>query len=101
MRLVDEQCGLESAWEQQHTVLAVCRCLYSVASGEVTSKLGAGAWALKSLEAAWRSLIEQAMADRPDPWVRVHQPASAELVPVTRAFVHHGRRLAKSVALTQ
>lgn len=95
VRLVDEGSGLESAWEQQHTVLAVCRCLYSMASGEVTSKLAAGAWAMKTLDAQWSSLIERAMAERPDAWVRVHQPAPAALVAGTRGFVQHARRRAQ------
>lgn len=93
-RLVDGAAGLDSAWEQQHTVLAVCRCLYSLSTGEVTSKVRSGRWAVGHLVATWVPLVERAIADRPDPWGRVHQPADPALVGPTRAFVAHGRRIA-------
>jgi hypothetical protein len=41
----------------------------------------------------WQSLIQAALDDRPDPWVRVTQPSSAEAVAETMAFVEAALRL--------
>jgi len=78
--------GLMSRWKQPYLVLTFCRILATLATGKVMSKGAAAAWAEKALDPRWRPLVRRAIADRPDPWRRVHEPSSDELVRDTLAF---------------
>lgn len=78
-----------SRWKQALLVLSFCRILHTLQSGIVTSKRQAGEWALAALGPEWKSLIQQALDERPDPWKRVHQPADAEPIEQTLAFVEY------------
>jgi hypothetical protein len=49
---------------QAFVVLTLCRLLYSLATGSVASKPGAGEWAQQELAAPWTSLIEHTLAQR-------------------------------------
>ena len=75
-------------------VLSFCRMLHTLATGRVTSKREAGEWALEALDTEWSDLISSALADRPDPWVKVHQPANPEAAERSLAFMHFARRAA-------
>jgi hypothetical protein len=55
----------------------------------VTSKREAGEWALRALPAEWTSLVRRALDDRPDPWLKVHEPADPEAVERTLAFADY------------
>jgi hypothetical protein len=77
---------LTGALAQQQHVLALCRVLYTLEFAEVTSKERAAGWALQALDPGWTELISTAIEDRPQPWVRVHQPADEQLVAATYAF---------------
>ena len=79
--------GRWSAWLQPHIVLAYCRALHTLSSGRVGSKRAAGLWALDALDREWAPLIQRALDDRPDPWLRVHRPANPALVARTWEFV--------------
>jgi hypothetical protein len=63
--------------------------LQTLETGTVTSKREAGEWALQALSREWSELIQKALADRPDPWTKVGQPASAEAVEQTLAFADY------------
>lgn len=78
-----------SRWRQPILVLSYCRMLHTLTSGRVTSKREAGEWALGTLDPEWSGLIRRALDDRPDPWLRVRQPAEAEAVDRTLAFVDY------------
>jgi hypothetical protein len=51
------------AWPQEFEAIAA-DLLYSLATGSVASKPGAGEWAQQELGALWASLIERALAQR-------------------------------------
>lgn len=76
-----------SRWQQPYLVLTFCRILHSVLRGTVVSKRESAEWALGALDAEWADLIECALANRPDPWRRVHEPAAREDVDRTLAFI--------------
>jgi hypothetical protein len=76
-----------SAWLQPHVVLSYCRMLHSLTTGGVGSKRAAGLWALDALDREWAPLIQRALDDRPDPWLRVHRPADPTSVTRTWEFV--------------
>jgi hypothetical protein len=75
-----------SRWKQPYLVLTLCRVLFTLATGRVAAKREAGEWAIGVLDDEWASLVRQALADRPDPWERVHRPAERDLAERTRAF---------------
>jgi hypothetical protein len=66
---------LRNAWGQPHEVLTRCRLLYNAANAEVIGNLDAARWAKSVVPDEWHDLIDQAIADRPYPTVRVHQQA--------------------------
>ena len=78
-----------SRWRQPVLVLSYCRMLHTLAVGRVTSKREAGEWALGALDPEWAGLIRRALDDRPDPWLRVGQPAEEDTVGRTLAFVDY------------
>jgi len=82
--------GRMSRWKQPYLVLTCCRMLHTLASERVASKREAAEWAQTALDPEWAALIERALADRPDPWGRVHQRAEPEAIERTLAFVDYG-----------
>lgn len=74
---------------QPHVVLSYCRMLHTLSSGRVGSKRAAGLWALGALDKQCAPLIQQALDDRPHPWLRVHRSADPEAVMATWAFVDY------------
>jgi predicted nucleotidyltransferase len=81
-----EAAGRLTRWEQPYMVLSCCRMRYTLAHGAIVSKRRAATWALGALDERWRPLIRAALADRPDPWQRVHQDAPEAAVAETTAF---------------
>lgn len=86
---------------QNLVVVTYCRFLHTLETGMVTSKREAGEWALGALDPAWTGLIRQALADRPDPWRRVHEAADEALVARTFAFVDYAAEVARGSAGTR
>lgn len=78
-----------SRWRQPTLILSYCRMLHTLSVGRVASKREAGEWALGALDPEWTSLIQRAMADRPDPWLRVHEPADRQAVGRTLTFIDY------------
>jgi hypothetical protein len=58
--------GLRSLtpWFTEWTALGVCRLHYTIATGEITSKSGAGEYALQTFPARWHKVIGAAIAIR-------------------------------------
>ncbi len=81
-----------NAWLQPYIVLVYCRMLHTLDSGRVASKRAAGRWALGALDPRWAPLIQRALDDRPDPWLRVHQPADPTMVAETWQFIDYAQR---------
>ena len=57
---------------------------------------GGTPWALGALDPGWASLIQRALDDRPEPWLRVHEPADPEVIDRTLAFVDYALNEAAS-----
>lgn len=92
---------LANGWYQPHLVVTLCRALYTAHTGEVTSKAEAASWALGVVGAEHHAVIRQAVADRPEPWRRVHEEADPALAAPTRAFAWEMHRLIGAEALRQ
>jgi hypothetical protein len=82
--------NFDVAWTQRYAVHTVCRLLYTVEIGEVTTKLQALDWALGKLAPEWHDLIEQARDDRLLPW---DDPPRLGSIDRTLAFAQYARRL--------
>jgi hypothetical protein len=78
-------------WQQPYLVLTGCRLRWTLGHATVAAKPEAARWALEALDPRWAPLIRAAVADRPDPWLRVGQPAPADAVAETRAFLQAQR----------
>jgi hypothetical protein len=78
-----------SRWKQPYLVSSYCRALHTFSTGRVVSKRVAGEWALSTLDPKWAGLVQRALDDRPDPWLRVHQPADPDAVDRTLAFIDY------------
>ena len=80
--------SFDVAWTQRYAVTTLCRMLHTLEHGEVVSKPRALAWAMDALDPEWRSLIQQALDDRPLPWNDPPRPGSVEL---TLAFADYAK----------
>jgi len=78
---------VENGWGQPYEVLTQCRILYTASTGQVAGKSDAARWCLKVLPTEWHELVEAAIADRPNPWERVHNTADPRLTELTRNFI--------------
>jgi hypothetical protein len=87
---------IDTGWYQPFTVVSYCRMLHTLASGRITSKPAAVRWALASLDPVWHDLITQAWVDRTGHWTRVREPARADSVARTLAFINYARALGDS-----
>ena len=78
---------LRNGWGQPHEVLTRCRLLFTATRAEVIGKTDAARWTRNVVPAEWHHLIDRAVADRPDPWQRIHRTADPVLAERTREFV--------------
>jgi len=51
---------------QAFAILTMCRTLYSLETGRITSKFEAAEWAMQKLDVSWKRLIEQAVSWKPN-----------------------------------
>lgn len=95
----EADCGVPamSRWKQPYLVLTFCRILHTLVEGYVASKRASGEWAAATLDGRWAPLIRAALDDRPDPWGRVHRPASREDIDRTLEFADYAAREAATL----
>ena len=83
--------SLEIAWSQRYAVTTLCRMLYTLESGEVTSKPASLEWARDTLSPVWHDLIQQVLDDRSVAW---DDPPRTGSVEPTIAFAEYAKRRA-------
>lgn len=76
---------------QPYAILTICRMLYTLEKGDIVAKTAAAAWALDSLDANWKPLIEKALVDRLGA-SEAPTPAEAQ---ATLAFLEYARQYKK------
>ena len=81
----------EVAWSQRYAVTTLCRMLYTLDTGKITTKQEALEWAKSVLPNRWHELIQQVIDDRPLPWNDPPRPGSVE---ATIAFAEYARKSA-------
>ena len=84
---------MDQVWLQGFFVTFYCRILHTLQTGEVQSKRAASDWAVANLEARWKPLIEQALAERTLPLEARLEPANRAAVAETLAFMRHALRV--------
>ena len=67
---------LRPSGHQSLAVLTMCRMLYTLRTGEITSKSASARWGLATLDPRWSGLI-----DRADAWRTDHAPDDSVLAP--------------------
>ena len=85
--------SFDIAWSQRYAVTTLCRMLYSLDTGEVTSKPVSLEWAKHALTPAWHDLIQQVLDDRSVAW---DDPPRAGSVEATLAFADYAKQRAAS-----
>jgi hypothetical protein len=84
--------GLDIAWAQRYAVASLCRMLFTLETGEVTSKPAALEWAKQALDPAWHDLFQYTEDDRSRGWDPNDRPraGSAE---ATIAFAEYAKSI--------
>ncbi len=86
---------MNNRWYQPYAVLSYCRMLHTLEHGTIVSKPAAAAWAERALDPRWSGLIQRALDQRPDPSLRVRQPADPADFEQTLAFIGYALRFAR------
>jgi hypothetical protein len=83
--------NLDIAWAQRYAVTTLCRIMYTLDEGRVTSKKAALLWAKSRVDPQWSTLIQQVLDDRRLGW-DPHEPPRPGSVEQTLAFVEYVQR---------
>lgn len=94
--IISGQWKMSNKWAQPFAVLMYCRMLHSLNTGRIASKLSGAQWAKNALDNRWNGLIQQAWDERPNPSLKVRQPAEAGEVKETIEFVRYAIELGQS-----
>ncbi|MDQ3166584.1 MAG: DUF4111 domain-containing protein [Actinomycetota bacterium] len=86
--------SFDIAWAQRYAVTTLCRILYTLETGTVTSKQAALLWAKEHLDPQWSDLFEQVLGDRVLGWVPDEAPRPGS-VGRTLAFADYATSTAR------
>ncbi len=86
---------MDNKWAQPFAVLSYCRMLHTLETGRIASKLAGAQWAKSALDRYWSDLIQRAWDERPNPSLKVRQPAEINEVESTIEFIHYSLKLVK------
>ena len=85
--------SFDIAWSQRYAVTTLCRMLYTLDIGAVTSKPAALEWATRALPSPWHDLIQQVLGDRAIGWDPDDPPRPGS-VEATIAFSEYAKERA-------
>lgn len=80
---------LDNCWVQTFAVLIYCRMLHTLHTGRIGSKLAGARWAKEALDGQWAGLIDRAWDERPNPSLKVRQPADRDDLKRTSDFIKY------------
>ncbi len=87
---------MDNKWAQPFAVLHYCRMLHTLETGRIGSKLAGARWAMSNLDGRWAGLIQRAWDIRPNPTLKVGQPAEDSEVQSTLEFIRYALELGES-----
>lgn len=79
----------DNRWAWAFVVLTYCRMLHTLQTGRVASKVASARWAMRTLDREWAPLIQRAWDERPNPSLKVRQPADPDDQQGALAFIHY------------
>ena len=85
----DGRSSISNRWAQPFVVLSYCRMLHTLHTGAVGSKLAGARWAKGALDDRWAGLIDRAWNERPNPSLKVGQPADPDDLKRTFDFIEY------------
>jgi predicted nucleotidyltransferase len=85
--------SFDIAWSQRYAVTTLCRMLYTLDTGAVTSKPASLEWAKQALSSPWHDLIQQVLDDRAIGWDPGDPPRPGS-VEATIAFADYAKERA-------
>lgn len=85
---------MNNRWAQPFAVLSYCRMLHTLETGQIASKLSGAQWAKTALDKRWTNLIQHAWDERPNPSLKVRQPANTNDINSTLEFIQYALSLA-------
>ncbi|WKZ45233.1 MAG: DUF4111 domain-containing protein [Anaerolineales bacterium] len=94
--IISGQWKMDNKWAQPFVAIMYCRMLHSLKTGRINSKLSGVQWAKSTLESRWAGLIQRAWDERPNPSLKVRQPAETIAVKDTIEFVRFAIELGQS-----
>ncbi|HUI90437.1 MAG TPA: aminoglycoside adenylyltransferase domain-containing protein [Anaerolineales bacterium] len=94
--IISGQWKMDNKWAQPYVVIMYCRMLHSLNTGRINSKLSGVQWAKNNLDSRWTNLIQRAWDERPNPSLKVRQPAEIIEVKDTIEFVRFAIDLGQS-----
>jgi len=86
--LIDPE-AMNNRWYQPYAVLSYCRMLHTLQTGQVGSKPAGANWARGALDSRWADLIQRAWDERPNPTLKIRQPAHPVDLDRTVAFIRY------------
>ena len=92
--ILDGHSLMDNRWAQPFVVLSYCRMLHTLHTGTVESKLAGVRWAKEALDGQWAGLIDRAWDERPNPSLKVRQPADPDDLKGTSDFIEYALDLA-------
>ena len=95
--ILDGRSSMDNRWAQPFAVLMYCRMLHTLHTGTVESKLAGARWGKEALDGRWAGLIERAWNERPNPSLKVTQPADPDDLMRTHDFIKYALGLAVAV----
>ncbi|MGA2490848.1 MAG: aminoglycoside adenylyltransferase domain-containing protein [Anaerolineales bacterium] len=90
--LLEEPAELLNPGYQSYCVLTLCRILYTLEFGAITSKQAAACWAQEKLDKRWGTLIQRAWAGRHNPQGKVLPEAIKETQDLIRFILEHSQK---------
>lgn len=82
-------------WAQPFVTLTYCRMLQTLDDGRIESKRAGAQWAQRTLDSRWAALIQRAWAARPNPSLKVRQPATPADQQATLDFIQYALTLSE------
>ncbi len=88
---------MNNRWYQSFAVISYCRMLHTLQTGVVRSKLAGAQWGTTTLDPEWSGLILRAWNERPNPSLKVRQPADPDDFKSTLAFIEYALHIGRHV----
>lgn len=95
--LLQEPSQVNSRGYQSYIVLTLCRILYTLKTGKLTSKIGAVTWVKENTDGGWDLLLDDAWVGRHHPGSPITNGALAQTMEMVKATLDYAGRVDRAV----